>query len=67
MLTIAISLLFGLVAFAALAQIRSAVRMGFKRGRLIQAELSSGNRKPVRAKSALQPGAQARRPELATA
>ena len=48
MLTVALSLLFGLIAFAALAQIWFAVGAGVKRGRLILAELS--RQQPVRAK-----------------
>ena len=50
MLTVALSLLFGLIAFAALAQIWFSVGTGVKRGRLILAELS--RQQPVRAKSA---------------
>jgi hypothetical protein len=49
MLTIALSLLFGLVAFAALAQIWFSVSTGVNRARLILAELS--RQQPVRAKS----------------
>ena len=41
MLAVAISLLFGLVAFAALAQIHASVSRGLRRGRLILAELSA--------------------------
>ena len=52
MLTIALSLLFGLVAFAALAQIWISVSAGLARGRLIVAELSRQDRaaraKPTR-------------------
>ena len=49
MLTIALSLLFGLVAFAALAQICFSIRTGLTRGRAIIAELEGAR---VRAKSA---------------
>ena len=52
MLTIALSLLFGLVAFAALAQIYASVSAGLKRGRAILVELSPQERAIVRAKSA---------------
>jgi hypothetical protein len=58
MLTIALSVLFGLVAFAALAQIYDAVGTGLKRGRLILAELSRQERAAVKVKAtrpALQP------------
>jgi hypothetical protein len=52
MLAVAISLLFGLVAFAALAQIRVSVSRGLRHGRLILAELSSattsGEFRPMR-------------------
>ena len=51
MLTIALSLLFGVVAFAALAQIYGSVSAGMKHGRAILAELE---RAPVRATSARQ-------------
>ena len=51
MLAIALSLLFGLVAFAALAQIWFSVGAGLKRGRAIRAELAPHGRAPVRAKS----------------
>ena len=49
MLTIALSLLFGLVAFAALAQIYASVSAGMKSGRAILAELSRQERAAVRA------------------
>ena len=49
MLTIAISLLLGLIAFAALAQISVSVNAGMKRARLILAELSGQERAPIRA------------------
>lgn len=42
MLTVALSLLFGLIAFAALAQIYVSVNAGLARGRRIMAELSAG-------------------------
>jgi hypothetical protein len=41
MLTVALSLLFGLVAFAALAQIYLSVSAGMRRGRQILAELAA--------------------------
>jgi hypothetical protein len=44
MLTVALSLLFGLIAFAALAQIYVSVSAGIGRGRRIMAELSAGER-----------------------
>lgn len=44
MLTVALSLLFGLIAFAALAQIYVSVRAGMRRRRQILAELSAGER-----------------------
>jgi len=52
MLTIALSLLFGLIAFAALAQVGTSVSTGMTRGRLILAELSRQERAAARAKSA---------------
>ena len=51
MLTIALSVLFGLVAFAALAQIWISIGAGVKRGRLIAAELSREERAAARAKA----------------
>ena len=44
MLTVALSLLFGLIAFAALAQIYVSVNAGLACGRRIVAELSAGER-----------------------
>jgi hypothetical protein len=44
MLTVALSLLFGLVAFAALVQIYVSVAAGMQRGRQIMAELSAVDR-----------------------
>ena len=44
MLTVALSLLFGLAAFAALAQIYLSVNAGMRRGRQILAELSAADR-----------------------
>lgn len=44
MLTVAISLLFGFVAFAALLQIHASVSHGVRRGRSILAELSACER-----------------------
>ena len=41
MLAIVLSLLFGLVAFAALAEIRASVVKGMRRGRSIRAELGT--------------------------
>ena len=64
MLTIALSLLFGLIAFAALAQIWFSVGAGVKRGRLILAELS--RQQPVRAKS-VRPRGRREWPALAAA
>lgn len=53
MATVAVSLLFGLIAVAALAQIHSSVGRGFRRHRAILAELSAekqkARRKPIRA------------------
>jgi hypothetical protein len=66
MLTIALSLLFGLVALAALAQIWVSVDTGLKRGRLILAELSRQER-AVRAESARPRARPASRPALAAA
>ena len=45
MLAIAIALLFGSAAFAALAVIRSSLRAGSARGRLILAELAEIDRR----------------------
>lgn len=45
MLAVAISLLFGLTAFTALAVIHAAVARGAGRARLILAELESGTRR----------------------
>ena len=56
MLTVALSLLFGLIAFAALAQIYLSVIAGLARGRRIMAELAAGER--VRARP-LRPARQA--------
>ena len=64
MLTVALSLLFGLVAFAALVQIYFSVGAGLKRGRLIVAELSSA---PVRAKSVRRRARPEWRPAVAAA
>ena len=64
MLTVALSLLFGLVAFAALVQIYASVSAGMVRGRLILAELSAGERYRVRP---LRPAGPARRPAFAPA
>jgi hypothetical protein len=44
MLTVTLSLLFGLTAFGALAQICVSVGAGMRRGRQIMAELSAGER-----------------------
>ena len=43
MLTIVLSLLFGVIAFAALAEIRASVAKGLQRGRLIRAELAKAS------------------------
>jgi hypothetical protein len=51
MLTVALSLLFGLVAFAALAQIRIAVGAGLERWRSIGDELSRLPPIPIRSLS----------------
>jgi hypothetical protein len=67
MLTVALSILFGFVAFAALAQIHLAIGQGLRRGRLILAELSHAERAAVRAKSARRPGRRQWQPELAAA
>ena len=45
MLAIALSLLFGLVALAAIVEIRSASLKGWQRGRAIHAELARGRRR----------------------
>ena len=55
MLTIAISVLFGLIACAALVQIHASAGQGIRRGRLIMAELVRDERETratVRARSA---------------
>ena len=44
MLTVALSMLFGLVAFAAFAQIYVSVSAGLRRSRQIMAELSAVDR-----------------------
>jgi hypothetical protein len=64
MLTVALSLLFGLVAFTALAQICVSVSAGVRRWRLILAELSAGER--VRART-LRPARPASRPAVVPA
>ena len=66
MLTIALSLLFGLVAFAALAQIWVSLGAGLTRGRVILAELSREGR-AVRAKSARPRARRELQPALAAA
>jgi hypothetical protein len=65
MLTIVLSLLFGVIAFAALAQICVSVGTGVKHGRAILAELSRQERAPV--KSAPWPVRQQWQPALAAA
>ena len=61
MLAVTLSLLFGLAAVAALAQIYVAVNAGLRRGRQIMAELSAVDRvraqplRPARAASRLAP------------
>ena len=67
MLAVAISVLFGVVAFAALTQIVRFVGTGLARSRAIMAELSDQERAPVRAKSAPRPCPPAWRPVLAAA
>jgi len=55
MLAVALSVLFGLIAFAALALVHGSIRVGIRRGRRIMAELSVCERQertPVKAKSA---------------
>lgn len=47
MLAIAVSLLFGFAAFAALAVIRSSVAVGSARARMILAELAQIDRRPA--------------------
>ena len=64
MLTVALSLLFGLVAFAAFVQICVSVSAGMKHGRAILAELAT--QKPVRARL-LRPDGPAWRPAFAPA
>jgi hypothetical protein len=59
MLTVALSLLFGFVAAAALAQIFLSVSAGLARGRLILAELSREERVSLRAKSVRRRGRRA--------
>ena len=66
MLAVVLSLLFGLVAFAALAQIGLAVGAGFRRGRLLLAELAAEER-AVKAKSARPHGRPAWQPAFAAA
>ena len=66
MLTIALSLLFGLIAFAALAQVFVSVGAGLKHRRAIVAELSLHERAAARAKSP-RPRARPHWPELAAA
>ena len=48
MLAIALSLLFGFIAFAAIAQIHASVGYGARRGRLILAELARNERRVTR-------------------
>jgi hypothetical protein len=56
MLAIAISLLFGLAAFAALAVIRSSVTVGARRARTILAELAEIERRAGVSRSRPVPG-----------
>jgi hypothetical protein len=67
MLAVAISVLFGFVAFAALTQVIRFVGKGLARGRAIMAELSDRECAPVTAKSAPRLGPPAWRPVLAAA
>ena len=55
MLAIVLSLLFGLAAFAALAEIHASVIKGARRGRLILAEMACGERAAGRSRAALSP------------
>jgi hypothetical protein len=64
MLTVALSLLFGLIAVAVLAQIYVSVSTGLRRGRQILAELSAGE--DVRARP-LRPAHPLGRPAFARA
>ena len=64
MLTVALSLLFGLIGFAALAQIYISVDAGMRHGRQVLAELSAG--KHVRARQ-LRPARPTGRPAFARA
>ena len=66
MLAIALSLLFGLIAFAALAQVFVSVGAGLRHGRAVLTELSRQERVTARAKS-LRPRARPHWPELAAA
>ena len=66
MLTIALSLLFGLIAFAALVQIHLSVSAGLRHGRAVLAELSRQERAMATAKAARRK-ARPRWPELAGA
>ena len=66
MLAVALSVLFGFVAFAAIAQIHASVGQGVRRGRLILAELARTDR-AVKARSAPRPGRPEWRPQLAAA
>lgn len=45
MVAIVLSLLFGFIAFVALVEIQASVAKGFRRGRLIRAELEKTNLK----------------------
>lgn len=70
MFAVALSLLFGIVAFAAIAEIASSVRRGARRGRLILADLAkleNAARRPVRVASASRPHRPAWQPRLAAA
>lgn len=55
MLAIAISVLFGLIAFAALAQIHASVSQGFRHGQRLVGELARDERETLRARSAYRP------------
>ena len=66
MLAVVISLLFGLVAFAALAQIWLSVGAGMRRARMLQAQLASAHG-AVRAKSVRRLDRPSWQPRLAAA
>ncbi|MBN9507082.1 MAG: hypothetical protein J0I69_13780 [Altererythrobacter sp.] len=68
MLAIAISLLFGAVAFAAVTVIHAAVTRGVRRARLIRAELAMQEApRPVRITVRITPALRSRAPMLLAA